>query len=345
MRKLASIQEIRSIEPIEGADKIELAHVLGWQCVVNKGQFQPGQKAVYFEIDSFLPVREEFEFLRKSGFTTSDLLGEGFRLRTMKFKGQISQGLLLPVETFPELSSNMGIGTNVTELLGVYRYEIAQRVTNEGNMVGVLPDSIPCTDETRVQNEPDLLKEFEGLPYYITSKMDGSSHSIGIDEKGFHVTSHHYEYSDGSFYTFVRTEGYKERLKNYFDEHPDINSIVLQGELCGPGIQANPVKLTHPMWYVFTVIINNKRLGLKEMQELLWELSIPSVPVEEVGDNLIETYPDIESLLKRAGEGTYSTGARKEGIVIRPQIPVHSRILHTDLSMKVINNQYLLKQK
>lgn len=86
MRKLASVQRIWNIEPIEGADRIELAHVLGWQCVVNKGQFQPMDLAVYFEVDSFLPIAPEYEFLRASSYRKTDIMGEGFRLRTMKFR-------------------------------------------------------------------------------------------------------------------------------------------------------------------------------------------------------------------------------------------------------------------
>lgn len=124
MRKLASIQEVKSVEPIEGADRIELAHVLGWQCVVNKGQFKAGDLAVYFEIDSFLPVRKEFEFLRKTCFTTSTLLGEGFKLKTKKFKGRISQGLLLPVSTFPEIQFPR-IGDDVTEILSVRKWGVS----------------------------------------------------------------------------------------------------------------------------------------------------------------------------------------------------------------------------
>lgn len=103
MRKLASIQRIWKIEPIEGAERIELAYVLGWQCVVNKGQFKPMDTAVYFEIDSFLPIRDEFEFMRSSSYRKTDVMGEGFRLRTMKFRGQFSQGLLLPISAFPEI--------------------------------------------------------------------------------------------------------------------------------------------------------------------------------------------------------------------------------------------------
>ncbi|MBR3428941.1 MAG: RNA ligase (ATP), partial [Clostridia bacterium] len=102
MRKIASIQRIWKIEPIEGADRIELAHVLGWQCVVNKGQFRSMDIGIYFEIDSFLPVRPEFEFLRSSSYKKTDIMGEGFRLRTMRFRGQISQGLLLPISRFSE---------------------------------------------------------------------------------------------------------------------------------------------------------------------------------------------------------------------------------------------------
>jgi len=80
MRKLASIQKIWKIEPIEGADRIELAHVLGWQCVVNKGQFSEMDMAVYFEVDSFLPIRPEFEFLRASSYKKTDIMGEGLDL-------------------------------------------------------------------------------------------------------------------------------------------------------------------------------------------------------------------------------------------------------------------------
>ena len=94
MRKLASIQRVWKIEPIEGADRIELAHVLGWQCVVNKGQFQPMDIAVYFEIDSFLPIRDEFEFMRSSSYKKTDIMGEGFRLRTIQFSRTVAESMI-----------------------------------------------------------------------------------------------------------------------------------------------------------------------------------------------------------------------------------------------------------
>ena len=96
-RKLASVQYVHHITPIEGADKIECVHVLGWQCVANKGQFHVGDHCVYMEVDSFLPVCEQFEFLRSNSYRKSEIFGEGFRLKTLKFRGQISQGLLVGV--------------------------------------------------------------------------------------------------------------------------------------------------------------------------------------------------------------------------------------------------------
>ena len=114
MRKLASIQRIWNLEPIPDADRLELASVEGWKVVVNKGQFHPGELAVYFEIDSFLPVDERFEFLRKTSYKKTDIMGEGFKLRTLKLRGVFSQGLLLPISDFPEIKE-VELGKDVTD--------------------------------------------------------------------------------------------------------------------------------------------------------------------------------------------------------------------------------------
>ena len=345
-RKLASIQRIYKIEPIEGADRIELARVLGWQCVVNKGQFQPMDIAVYFEIDSFLPVREEFEFMRTSSYRKTDIMGEGFRLRTMKFRGQISQGLLLPVSVFPEIPEGVEVGDDVTELLGIRKWEIEERATTGGTVIGTLPRDIPHTDETRIQAEPDLIQEFAGLEYYISTKMDGSSHSIGIDENGFHVTGHNYEYKDdgtSSFYNLVKERGYQEKLMT-FAKKGGLQSVTVQGELCAPGIQKNRLKLVRPEWYVFTIMVNGKRVGLKRMQEICKELQMTTVLIEEIDKDLPSKYQTVKDLLERA-EGNYPNGGKKEGIVIRPTEPVFSFLINADLSIKVVSNKYLLKNE
>ena len=344
MRKLASIQRIWKIEPIEDADRIELAYVLGWQCVVNKGQFQPMDMAVYFEIDSFLPIRSEFEFMRSSSYRKTDIMGEGFRLKTMKFRGQISQGLLLPVSQFSEIPVDTQVGDDVTEILGIKKWEIEERITTGGTVVGTLPIDVPHTDETRVQAEPDLIKDFAGLEYYISTKMDGSSHSLSIEGEGFHVTGHNYEYKDdgkSDFYEFVKSKGIESRMREFYNEK-GFASLTLQGELCGPGIQKNRLKLISPEWYVFTVRVNGKRVGLKEMQEICEEMNLTMVPIEETGTDLSSKYPTVDALLARA-EGDYPKGGKNEGIVIRPIEPVFCERIGAALSMKVVSNKYLLK--
>ncbi|SFI27394.1 RNA ligase, DRB0094 family [Pseudobutyrivibrio sp. OR37] len=346
MRKLASIQRIWKIEPIEGADKIEVAFVLGWQCVVNKGQFKPMDLAVYFEIDSFLPIRDEFEFLRISSYRKNDILGEGFRLKTMRFRGQISQGLLLPLGQFNELDACDEIGTDVSEALGVRKWEVEEKITTGGTIIGELPIDVPHTDETRVQAEPELINDFKGLDYYISTKMDGSSHSISIDDDGFHVTGHNYEYkNDGksSFYEFVNSLGIEAKLMDYYKAN-NLNIITIQGELCAPGIQKNRLKLTKPEWYVFTIRVNGNRVGLKQMQEICKTLHLSTVPIEEVGNDLPSKYPTVEALLERA-DGEYPKGGKKEGIVIRPVEPVYCERISASLSMKVVSNKYLIKNE
>ena len=343
MRKLASIQKIWKLEPIEGADRIELAHVLGWQCVVNKGQFKPGDIGIYFEIDSFLPIRPEFEFLRNSSYKKSDIMGEGFRLRTMRFRGQISQGLLLPVNQFPQIKE-VTVGDDVSEILGVRKWEIEERATTGGTVIGTLPYDIPHTDETRVQQEPDLIDAFKGLEYYISTKMDGSSHSIGIDEEGFHVTGHNYEYRDdgtSSFYELVKQRGYPDKMEKYVQDH-NLKTLTIQGELCAPGIQKNRLRLKKPEWYVFTIRVNGQRVGLNSMLEICKDLEMITVPIEEIGMDLPSKYPTVEALLVRA-DGDYPNGGKKEGIVIRPTEPIFNPIIGGCLSMKVVSNKYLLK--
>lgn len=346
MRKLASIQTITNIEPIENADAIELAHVLGWQCVVKKNEVAIGDKVVYFEIDSFLPIRPEFEFLRSSSYRNSELLGEGFKLKTMKFRGQISQGLVLPISIFKEIDPNIEINTDVTELLSIKKWEIPEQASTGGTIIGELPNNVPKTDETRVQANPALINEFAGLEYYISTKMDGSSHSISVDTNGFHVTGHNYEYKNdkkSDFYNFILANGFNENLINYVANN-GIKDMVIQGEFCAPGIQKNRLKLTKPEWYVFTIKIDGKRIGLDKMLEVCNELCMTTVPIEERGMDLPSKYPTVEALLDRA-DGNYSTGGKKEGIVIRPTEPIHSNLVSGPLSMKVVSNKYLLKNE
>lgn len=339
-RKLASIQYVHNIMPIEGAEKIECVHVLGWQCVANKGQFSIGDKCIYMEVDSFLPVCERFEFLRASSFKENEIMGAGFRLKTMKFRGQISQGLVQPLEILPE--GKYEIGDDVTELLGIRKWEIEERVSNDGTVIAEFPSEISKTDELRVQSYPELIEEFKAVKgYYISTKMDGCSVTMYKRGEHFGVCGRNYEYADDdkcAMWKYAHEHRIEERLKEN-----NLDNIAIQGEFCGPGIQKNRLKLTEPEWYVFTVtdMNTNKRLSLYKTEEICKVLGSNMVPIEEVEEEF--QYKSVDELLERA-KGKYASGKNKEGIVIRPIEAVYSNVIAGPLSMKVINNDYLLKE-
>ena len=339
-RKLASVQYVHGVTPIEGADNIECVHVLGWQCVANKGQFQVGDHCVYMEVDSFLPICPEFEFLRKTSYKNSELLGEGFRLKTVKFRGQISQGLVQPLSILPE--GDYQLGADVTDLLGIRKWEIEERVTTSGTVIGDFPSFITKTDELRVQSYPGLIDEFRQVPeYYISTKMDGTSVTMYHKDGHFGVCGRNYEYADDekcAMWQYAHEHRIPERA-----EELGITDIAIQGEFCGAGIQNNRLKLVRPEWYVFTVVdlTTGRRVPLPKMQDLCEKLGLKMVPIEERGSDF--PYSTIEELLKRA-KGKYASGMNKEGIVIRPVEPVYSRTIEGPLSMKVLNNDYLLKE-
>jgi len=338
-RKLASVQYVHHVTPIEGADQIECIHVLGWQCVAKKGEFQVGNLCVYFEVDSFLPIEEKFEFLRKGSYKKNDFMGEGFRLKSRRIRGQISQGLALPLDILPE-DREYQIGEDVSILLGVRKWEEEEKVSTDASIKGGFPHGIPKTDELRVQSEPKLIKALYGKPYYITTKMDGTSVTMYWKDGNFGVCSRNYELQDdgkNAFWKFAKEIGLEERLRA-----ADFDDVAIQGEFCGAGIQKNPLALRKPEWYVFTMIDlhTGGRYNLQRMQEACEKLNLSMVPLEETGESF--SYVDVDSLLERA-KGKYPSGRNKEGIVIRPITPEYSPITGGPLSMKVINNDYLLK--
>lgn len=340
-RKLASVQYVHHVTPIEGADRIECVHVLGWQCVAGKGQFHVGDHCVYMEVDSFLPICEQFEFLRPGSYKKNELLGEGFRLKTQKFRGQISQGLVQPMSILPE--GEYQLGDDVTELLGIRKWEIEEKVTTSGTVIAEFPDGITKTDELRVQSYPELISEFKKVPeYYISTKMDGTSVTMYRRDGHFGVCGRNYEYADDdkcAMWKYAHEHGLPEKL-----EQRGLDNLVIQGEFCGAGIQKNRLKLVRPEWYVFTVVdlVSNRRYPLGKMTKLCEDMELKMVPIEEVRTDF--AYSTIEELIDRA-RGTYASGMNKEGIVIRPTEPVYSPTIGGPLSMKVLNNDYLLKEE
>src|SRR4051794_26277854 len=181
VRKLASIQTVNAVDPIPNADAIERIRVLGWWVVVRKGEHQPGDKLVYCEVDSLLPERPEFEFLRASSFKPAQTgadgaaaLPAGFRIKTVRLRGQVSQGICFPLATLPP-GAPTEEGADVTGRLGIVKWEPPPPVGLGGKVKGPFPGFLPKTDETRVQVLEPVLERHRGKTFYVTEKVDGTS--------------------------------------------------------------------------------------------------------------------------------------------------------------------------
>jgi RNA ligase (TIGR02306 family) len=341
MRRLATTQIISEIKPIPDADAIELVVIKGWQCVAKKGEFKAGDLCVYFEVDSFLPIEGRYEFLRKSSYRNNEYMGEGFRIKTIRLRGEISQGLALPVASFPEVTAASG-GADVTELLNVKKWDMPEQATNAGVAVGGKPYGSPTTDETRIQSMPEFIEHFKGKPYYISTKMDGTSCTVYAKGGKVGVCGRNDEYKEDADACSMWAYVYKHNLKKSLAALGE--DIALQGEFCGAGIQKNRLRLYEPALYVFDVIKigDDDRLracGLDEILSYCEKLGVESVPIEEAGDSFSYTLPE---LLEKA-KGKYASGLDKEGIVVRTR--EYGRVGNEKLSFKVLNNDFLAKEK
>lgn len=329
-RKLVSIQVVDAVTPIEGADQIEQARVMGWTVVIKKGEFRPGDRCVFFEIDSILPDGASWaEFMRP----------RNFRVRTVKLRGVLSQGLALPVDI---LQGNVpGVGVDVRERLGVTKFEAI--VPDKREMAGAFPSLIPKTDEIRLQSALGVLDEIRGKDFYVSTKMDGSSATFFRDiEGGLTAASRNWAIKPGTnqLWTVAEKHRIAERLPLGY---------AVQGELCGPGIQKNRIGLTGLDLFVFNVY-DVKAGGYLDYQAFLdfcREHGLKTVPIERVvrGEEAMQFQHSLDGWLD-AARGIYpGTKNRKEGIVIRPLIEAHSLTLGGRLSFKVINNEFLLKDE
>jgi RNA ligase (TIGR02306 family) len=347
MRHLATVQKVLAVEPIAGADKIECLSVLGWKVVGLKDQFKVGDLVCYVEIDSLLPRADWCEFLFKD---PKDQARGQYRLRTIKLRGQISQGLILPLtvlagKKFPSDKREnptypLNEGMDVTGLLGIIKFEPPIPACLAGQVKGSFPCFIPKTDETRIQAAPGALKEIAGKSIYITTKMDGSSGTFYWNRDVFGVCSRNLEFledADNTFWKVARKYDLPNKLKALG------KNIAIQGEVCGPGIQKNRLELKDHELYIFNVynIDKGEYLDMKDFVTIARGLDVPTVPVDSIMDANADW--TVEQLLKVA-QGLYpGTQAPREGIVIRPLLECRSAELKGRLSFKVINNDFLMK--
>ena len=341
-RALASIRRIAGIRPIEGADNIVCATVDGWELVTQKSNgFKTGDLVVYFEIDSVLPEKEPFEFLRERCYVSTErsVNGAGFRLRTIKLRGQVSQGLILPISELDHLiydgdHTSYEEGTDLTEILGVVKYEKPLAANLAGVARGNFPTFIPKTDETRVQNACRILEKAWDHQFEVSIKLDGSSCTIYEHDGKFGVCSRNLDLEEtegNSFWQVAR----KYDLPNKLGGLGHFKSIAIQGELMGPGVQGNPEDLKELDLFVFNVydIEGRKYFNPHDRGVICKVLGLKHVPVLEY--RTFDTFT-ISDFVAYADGPSLNEKKNREGLVFKSQ-------RDPSISFKAISNKWLLK--
>lgn len=341
--KLATIQRIHSIQPHPNkeVERLEVGKVLAWPVVIKKDDFKDGELVVFITIDSIVPESNPyFEFMRR----------QKFKVWNARFKGAPSQGLVCPLSILPKLDENekdtghAGVqwneGNDVTDLLGVIKYEKPIDLSLNGDAKGNFPtDLLPITDEDNLLNFPDALKELVGEEVYITVKADGSSGTIIHQNGNIRVCSRRLEQKEGTgFWNIFNSFNLPNKLK-----YLGLN-IAIQCEMVGGKIQGNPLGLGKPSIRVFNIrdLDTGNWYGWDQMSNLCRDLEIPAVQLIEIlswkGDLTID---DLQRMANNVFYTTDKGEVKKgEGIVIRPITPKYSSILGKMWSAKVLNVDY-----
>lgn len=354
MSKLASVQIIKDIQDIEGADNISLAFVLGWQVVVKKNEFKIGEKVCYIQIDTVVPELPEYEFLRE----------RKYRIKTIKLRKQLSQGLIVPLP-----KGNWKEDKDVSELFQIKKYEKPDNNPEKYEKPKVpkiwykkliylfkynylfkwfpalktkLRSDFPkhlvsITDEERIQNIPQVLEQYKGKDFVVSYKLDGSSITI-IHEKvfgksKFRICSRKFELHDkkNDWYKVFKNTNFKEHILKLV-KHFNTNNIIVQGEAIGK-FNGNHHNLKNDEIKLFNIYVNGKRLSQDKFENACLLLMIPFCPVY--------TY----TILNHTMEEILKLSEIKD--VLNPLVEAEGlvwRCINDNLSFKVINNKYLLKE-
>lgn len=369
MRKLVTIRTIDDIQPIEGADAIEVATIGGWKVVVKKGEYSIGEYVFYFEIDSVLPKgNPAFEFLmaRSCKIQPTDDGGtlEGHRLRTIKLRGQISQGLILPLVAcgaytldvedntfsvdFGEFSVAYSMDEDFSVVFGVKKYEPKMSAQLAGMVAGNFPSWFPKTDLERVQNM--RMSDLVGQRYVMEEKVEGSSMSIFYDGETYGVASRRLslkmDQEGNTFVNVAKRPGYEDFLKTLYETFQV--PVAIQGELVGPGIQGNIYGLRDFEFFLFDIWVGDRYLNVVEKATILLDisakllmenraLSMKLVPL--AGGINIEGDMTVDDIVQMADGYSELEGRTvetlREGLVFRS--------VDGSTRFKAISNEYLLK--
>lgn len=337
-RKLASIQRIREIKAIIDADRIEVATILGWRVVVQKGQFKAGDLCIYVEIDAVLPSenfdKPKYKFLKE----------KKFHIKTVLIRGKPSQGIAFPITIMNEL---YGIniypieGQDITREMGIKQYQYPIHENMIGKIKGDFPAFIPKTKEVRIQTVPDIVEKYAGTKCYISEKIDGESITIFLKDGNLGVCTHKVELEydeENPIWQLI------DDLK-IFDDLKDFDkNIAVQGEFIGPGIKKNKYKQEKHDLYLFNLINldSYKYEDYRTFKEWTTKYHQKTVPI--LDENYILS-DDIKKLEQLASGVSKINKTKREGIVIRPLKEIEDAKLNGRVGFKVIDTKFLTKHK
>lgn len=331
---MASIRRIDSVRPIPGADAIECARVGGWDVVVKRDEFRAGDLAVYCEIDGWIP-HELAPFLSKGSEPRVYEGVPGERLRTVKLRGQISQGLLLPLNYLLKMKYDgnavVGEGDDVSKLLNIQKWEAPVPAQLAGDVRGAFPSFVPKTDQERIQNLTEEFDSWGKLTWEVTEKLDGSSMTVYFKDGDFGVCSRNWnltEIQGNSMWQQARRYDLEQVLARE-------GNFAVQGEIIGEGIQGNPYRIRGQDFFVYDVfdIDQQKYLTPIECREFVERNGLKHVPVINLN---IPTPVSVNITLESAeGRSVLNPTTEREGLVFKS---------NGTISFKAISNKFLLRQ-
>lgn len=343
-RVMAWVAKIEKIEKHPEADALDICYVGGWKCITKLGEFQEGDFAVYCSIDSWIP-HDIAPFLSK-GKEPREYNGvQGEKLRTIKLRKQISQGLLLPTSILPQGLGLYEDGEDVSELLNIQKYDPPLPAQLAGVAKGNFPPFIPKTDQERVQNCYKHITNQYNEPIWnsvvIEEKLEGSSMTVYYNNGDTGVCSRNLDLKEdenNSFWKAARQQEIIEKLTSWCERTG--RNIAIQGELCGEGVQGNIYKLQGVKFFVFDIydIDEGSYLGHNERTTILYEIDIRSrVPLIYEGNSLLCKFTLDEILYMSEGKSELNPNQEREGVVVKS-------LFDPDSSFKIISNRYLMKQ-
>lgn len=329
MRKLATVRTIAEIKQIPEADLIVAYRVDGWWVVDKKDAYDVGDLVVYVEPDAWVP-HELAPFLSK-GKEPSEYEGvNGERLRTVKLKKQLSQGLLLPISNgFIKVG-----GTDCTEELGIKLWEPKLPAQLAGDARGLFPAVVPKTEAERIQNLARTWDELRKHKFEVTEKVHGSSCSFYLDlDKDFHVCSRNLDLKPSETNAYWKA-ALKYNVQQNMVKH-GLEGLALQGEIVGEGLNGNQYKLGLE-FFLFSVydVKQGKYLDAVAREEICAMLGLQHVPVLDLDVSELSVG---EALVLAEGKSKIN-GSEREGLVLKSQ-------QDTSVIIKIVSNKWLLKNE